>query len=293
MESIKELKKLNKYPTFKGFIEKDKLLQNTRKPKTFDEIKEIACQTKVRAEIDYWDGKETKYKTEIIKSGLFDYFKHREDVLKKFSDDFLEKFTDYGDKKPENESIVHNILFQRSNDDIINNSIDVYFNHNLWLIDDKFSLFHNARSTVNGERASDIYLYCDNNKTTEVVIIELKSTHNAHNPKEMIKKINEYADDVYIGKNIKASITNTDNAKYSGYIICAKSDIDKAISEARKQGSNPLKIPFLSDSFYLDSEFRENKKMRIELISYKDLYTLSESRNRPIIDLMYKYKDAE
>ncbi len=280
-----------KRPSFKAFITKDELTNNDEID--FNEIQKIASQNKIIAESDFWDNKDSKYKNDIIKSGLFTYFKHRENILKLFKDDFLNSLNEDGEKKTQNEDKIHEILFHKQKE-IYNNDIDVYFNHNLWLIDDKFSLFKNAKSSIKGENLSDIYLYCDNDNADEIVIIELKSSHKAHNTNEMIKQVNDYAIDIYSQKNntLQGCITNTEKCRYYGYIIASKDDIEKSIKHARSQGSMPSKIPFLYDSYYIYHKFEPKNEVlvdiKIELISYKDLYYLSNKRNERIINLMYK-----
>lgn len=301
-ETSRELKKLSKYPTFKGFIDKDDLLRNTRKPKTFDEIKDIACQTKVKAEIDYWDGKDTKYKDELIKSSLFDYFKYRQEVLQLFQNDFLQHFDDETcEKKKQNELKVHDIFFKRRKDAYQEDEIDMYFNHNLWLIDDKFSLFKNVKSAVSGEALPDIM--CSPNDSNEINIIELKSTHKAWNEGEMIDKIKDYAKKIYNRDNkvIDGAISSTKNARYNAYLIASKSSIDaerkKLTNDKNWEKSKIPQIPFLENSYFHDGVFSvddgQQIPIRIELITYEDLFTLANKRNKPIIDLMYKYKDNE
>ena len=301
IETTKELNKLNRYPTFRGFVDKKSLLEDTRKPRTFDEIKQIACSTKARAEIDYWDGKETIYKDELIKSSLFDYFKYREEILQSFQKDFLQHFNEKGDSKKQNEIKVHDIFFKRRKEIYQEDEIDVYFNHNLWLIDDKFSLFKNVKSAVNGEELPDIM--CSPNDSNEINIIELKSTHKAWNEGDMIDKIKDYAKKIYKRDNkiINGAISNTKNARYNAYLIASKSSIDaernKLTVEKHWEESKIPQIPFLENSYFHDGVFSvddgQQIPIRIELITYEDLFTLANKRNKPIIDLMYKYKNNE
>lgn len=292
----KNVEKINTFkttrPSFKDFVNLN--IDNVNNELSEDDIQQNASTNKIEAEIKYWNGENTEYNDKLVKSSLFIYLKHREKILEKFKNDFLNHQQDNGDKKKENESTVHDILFKRSKEIYDNANDDVYFNHNLWLIDDKFSLFKNAKSTVNGQNASDVYLYCDNDNADEIVIIELKSTHNAHNKNDMIKQINQYAVDTYNQKNniLQGCITNTTKCRYYGYIIASQEDIQGIFNDATMNGTVLSKIPFLDNSYYINSKFQPKDgilvDIKIELISYKDLYYIANKRNEPIIKLMYK-----
>lgn len=145
-------------------------------------------------------------------------------------------------------SIVESSMGDRPKFDNAND--DVYFNHNLWLIDDKFSLFKNAKSTVNGQNASDVYLYCDNDNADEIVIIELKSTHNAHNKNDMIKQNQSICSRRIQSKEqyTTGMITNTTKCRYYGYIIASQEDIQGIFNDATMNGTVLSKIPFLDNS---------------------------------------------
>ena len=296
-EVIKENQKLTKenlsqfkdnFPSYSLFIEDEEDAEFIREPLRIENIEKIAVERKNKAEIALWKGEKTKYENQIIKSSLFNYIKHRKNILGLFKNDFLERYKQSEEKK-ENEALIQKILFPQSKNKYQDHEND-YFLHNLWLIDDKYSLFTTAQSTVSGKKDSDIYLYCDKEQATEIVIIELKSSHNAHNPKSMIKQVQNYAKNVYNNKSgfVKGSISNTDKCIYSSYIIASNKDIKKQKEAAEEGGAVAKKIPFLSNSYYMDVVSPQPHGMRIELISYDDLYSLANSRNQNLINLMYR-----
>ena len=61
--------------------------------------------------------------------------------------------------KSELESEVHELFFRRGN--TLSQSTNINHLHNLWILDDKFTIFSNdffAKSTKNGQALSDIYI---------------------------------------------------------------------------------------------------------------------------------------
>lgn len=115
----------------------------------------------------------------------------------------IKPYGENGEPKPELESEVQELLFKRGN--LIDKSRDINHLHNLWILDDKFTTFSSTlkgKSTKPGEEKSDIYIWSDDPKSVkQVLILELKSTtqaHNAGNAREsMIGQVKRYATDVY------------------------------------------------------------------------------------------------
>ena len=119
---------------------------------------------------------------------------------------------------------------------------------------------------------SDVYIWADDpEKTKQILILELKSTTNAH---------------------------NAGNTKYTGIILARKSDIDKELtSNSFSGGYKP--IPFLANSYYFEDNFskddnpRNKMDIRIELYSFEDIYELASNRNNVFFKLLKKEFDIE
>lgn len=96
-------------------------------------------------------------------------------------------------------------------------------------------------------------------KTKQILILELKSTTNAHNAgntKEgMIAQVKRYAHDFYKHPHKTLNWTvNTEQVQYTGIILARKSDIDKELtSNSFSGGYKP--IPFLANSYYFEDNF--------------------------------------
>ena len=297
-ESTKKvLKELEKYPTLEPFVDKDELINQTRNPITLKEITEKACDIKIKAEVDYWNNEKTKYQEDLIKTSLFNYLRHRYDVLNNFKTDLLENYTQNskGDlsKKKQNEKEIHNWIFPPNQDKYLqNNEHQLYFNHNLWLIDDKYSLFKEAKSATNGKSEVDIYI-SNNDIPQEICLIELKSTHKAHNAGKMLEQVKAYAIKIYNKKDsklISGDVSDTKKAKYTAYILASIESIQREVDTYKNYPDILSKIPFLTNSYYHNGVFDDGNNakinIRIELIAYTDLYTLAKQRNEPLFKLM-------
>ena len=153
-----------------------------------------------------------------------------------------------------------------------------------------FSESFKAKSTKNGQKLSDIYIWTDDlEETKQVLILELKSTTKAHNAgdgnKGMIAQVKDYAKDIYNtpDKTLNWEV-DTSKIMYMGIILARKSDINKEVTSSNVS-SNYEPIPFLENSFYKDEHFypsgkpREKVPIRIELYSFEDIYRLASSRN--------------
>lgn len=94
---------------------------------------------------------------------------------------------------------------------------------------------------------SDVYIWADDpEKTKQILILELKSTTNAHNAgntKEgMIAQVKRYAHDFYKHPHKTLNWTvNTEQVQYTGIILARKSDIDKELtSNSFSGGYKPI-----------------------------------------------------
>lgn len=234
----------------------------------------------------------------LLNSSLHIYVQHRESVLKRLHT-LIRTYGVDGHEKPELESTVHELLMKRGS--TLKDSSNINHLHNLWILDDKFTIFSNdfkAHSTKQGQPLSDIYLWADApEQTKEILILELKSTTNAHNAgsmKEgMISQVKRYAQKFYSNPRQELNWdVETDKVQYIGIILARKSDINKELKSNNVSGFQ--RIPFLKNSYYADDSFaRPNSNdpmdkvaIRLEVYSYEDIYELASSRNKVFFNLL-------
>lgn len=290
------------FPSLEAFISDDGFGDNKRIV-TEEDIVKAAIDTKGKYEKRFWNKvntsnidtddvpyDESEECQKLLNSSLHIYVKHRECVLQRLYE-MIKKYDDEGNDKPELESAVQELLFKRG--ETLKDSKDINHLHNLWILDDKFTTFSDtfkAKSTKPGQELSDIYIWADDiNEVKQLLILELKSTTNAHNAgssKEgMIAQVKRYARDFY--KNPTKRLNwdvNTNTIQYLGIILARKSDISKELT-SNSAGGNYKKIPFLKSSYYKDDEFATSDSpddmfpIRIELYSFEDIYKLASNRN--------------
>ena len=240
----------------------------------------------------------------LLNSSLQVYVKHRESVLRRLKT-LINKYEEEGDNKPELEATIHELFLKRGA--TLNNSSDINHLHNLWILDDRFTIFSNnfkAKSTKSGQAQSDIYIWADApEKTKQILILELKSTTKAHNAgnihEGMVAQVKRYANDFYNNPTkVLNWDVNVDNIQYHGIILARKSDIKKELSSPQASGRYES-IPFLENSFYCDDAFfidgdpRHKIGIRIELYSYEDIYQLASDRNSVFFKLLRREFDLE
>ena len=302
-ETKKNLKKFrNNFPSLEVFISDDGFGDNKRIVSEEDIVK-AAIDTKGKFEKRFWnkintssiDTNDVPYDEseecqKLLNSSLHIYVKHRECVLQRLHE-LIKKFDEEGHDKPELEKTVHELFFRRG--ETLKQSNNINHLHNLWILDDKFTTFSDsfkAKSTKNGQKLSDIYIWADDlEETKQVLILELKSTTKAHNAgdsnKGMIAQVKDYAKDIYNNPDQTLNWdVDTSKIMYMGIILARKSDINKEVTSSNVS-SNYEPIPFLENSFYKDEHFypsgkpREKIPIRIELYSFEDIYRLASSRN--------------
>ena len=302
-ESKRNLKNFKKrFPSLDAFIP-DETVEENKGVMDEDDLVKTAIETKGKYEKRFWTQmsrpssvdddvpyEETVECQKLLNSSLHIYVKHRERILERLFE-MIKPYGENGEPKPELESEVQELLFRRGN--LLDNSKDINHLHNLWILDDKFTTFSSTlkgKSTKPGEEKSDIYIWSDDPKSVkQVLILELKSTtqaHNAGNAKEsMIGQVKRYATDVY---NKPQQILNwnedTSNIQYQAIILARKADIQKEVTSI-SAGGKFRRIPFLKDSRYKDDVFYPKNSdeievpIRIELYSFEDIYKLASSRN--------------
>lgn len=311
-ESKRNLKNFKKrFPSLDAFIP-DETVEENKGVMDEDDLVKTAIETKGKYEKRFWTQmsrpssvdddvpyEETVECQKLLNSSLHIYVKHRERILERLFE-MIKPYGENGEPKPELESEVQELLFKRGN--LIDNSRDVNHLHNLWILDDKFTTFSSTlkgKSTKPGEEKSDIYIWSDDPKSVkQVLILELKSTtqaHNAGNAREsMIGQVKRYATDVY---NKPQQILNwnedTSNIQYQAIVLARKADIQKEVTSI-SAGGKFRRIPFLKDSRYKDDVFYPKNSdkievpIRIELYSFEDIYKLASSRNEVFFRLLKK-----
>ena len=309
-ESKRNLKNFKKrFPSLDAFIP-DETVEENKGVMDEDDLVKTAIETKGKYEKKFWTQmsrpssadvdvpyEETVECQKLLNSSLHIYVKHRERILERLFE-MIKPYGENGETKPELESEVQELLFKRGN--LIDKSRDINHLHNLWILDDKFTTFSSTlkgKSTKPGEEKSDIYIWSDDPKSVkQVLILELKSTtqaHNAGNAREsMIGQVKRYATDVY---NKPQQILNwnedTSNIQYQAIILARKADIQKEVTSI-SAGGKFRRIPFLKDSRYKDDVFYPKNSdeievpIRIELYSFEDIYKLASSRNEVFFRLL-------
>lgn len=309
-ENKKNLKSFKqRFPSLDAFIPEN-AFEESKKIVEEEDLVKTAIETKGKYEKRFWNKMskpdnemddvpydESEECQKLLNSSLHIYVKHRERVLQRLYE-LIKKFDGEGNDKPELEKTVHELFFRRG--ETLKDSDNINHLHNLWILDDKFTTFSDsfkARSTKNGEKRSDIYIWADDlEEIKQILILELKSTTRAHNAGDaergMIAQVKEYAKDVY-NNPVKALNwdVDTDKIQYLGIIIARKSDINKELTSSNVNGTYDG-IPFLNDSYYKDDYFnpsgkpKEKVPIRIELYSFEDIYKLASSRNEVFFRLL-------
>jgi hypothetical protein len=297
-KNVKSVKK--KYHSLSVFINEDEIISDNIVLNEND-IVDKAIDIKGSAEKKYWSSSaDTSEETEkLLNSSLQIYIDHRARVLSKLQI-LIKKFDDDGIPKEELESEVHDLFLKRGHD--LKNSHNINHLHNLWILDDKFTIFSEtmqAKSTINGQSKADVYIWMDDpEKVKEILILELKSTTNAHNAGEktegMVAQVRRYASSFYHDPmKILNWHIDPDTVLYTGMIIARKADIYKELSSNSLSG-NYDRIPFLESSYYYNDQFSiskgyekpNHKPIRIEMYSFEDLYYLALNRNTVFFNLL-------
>ncbi len=306
----------SRYPSLDLFVNEGRIAEEKNVVKESDIVKS-AINEKGRIEKAFWtqidkDEEQDEDNSfsdsedcqKLLNSSLQVYVKHRESVLRRLKT-LINKYEEEGDNKPELEATIHELFLKRGA--TLNNSSDINHLHNLWILDDRFTIFSNnfkAKSTKSGQAQSDIYIWADApEKTKQILILELKSTTKAHNAgnihEGMVAQVKRYANDFYNNPTkVLNWDVNVDNIQYHGIILARKSDIKKELSSPQASGRYES-IPFLENSFYCDDAFfidgdpRHKIGIRIELYSYEDIYQLASDRNSVFFKLLRREFDLE
>lgn len=301
-ESGKNIKRaMDKFHSLAVFIDRN-LNAVTRKILKESDIVNTAIDAKGRAERSYWSSDEPDAEEvgKLLNSSLQIYINHRGRVLSRLQE-LIFLYDEEGEYKRELEDDVHDLFLSRGNK-LVDSSGKSHL-HNLWILDDKYTIFSDtfrAASTKRGQAASDIYIWADDpEKTRELLTLELKSTTASHNAGDkyegMVAQVKRYAGQFY-SNPAKALGWDVDphNILYSGVVLARKSDIHRELN-SNNSGASPEKIPFLESSYYFNEKFSVSEsltaepkfiKIRIEMYSYEDIYSLAKSRNAVFLKLL-------
>lgn len=297
--NIRSMKK--RYPSLQVFIDDDAYICARNIAKERDLV-DAAIEEKGRIEKNYWQNRnaETEETHKLINSSLHIYIDHRQRVLVKLKN-MINLFTQNGEDNKSAEKDIHDLILKRGTQ--LSNSENINHLHNLWLLDDKYTVFSQTKralSSKQGQNLSDIYLWInDPEQVNELLILELKSTTKAHNAgdihESMIAQVKRYAADFYKnpGKTVGWDI-EPEKILFSGVILARKSDINRELNSTTTSGI-AHKIPFLQNSHFYNERFSivgDNastpiyKDIRIELYSFEDILTLAENRNNVFFKLL-------
>lgn len=238
---------------------------------------QAAIKEKANLEQKFWESNDSQLDTRLQKSALYLYVKHRERVL-----GLLEKMM--GDSSFK-EDDFHQLLTDRKCENL------EVANHNLWLLDDKFSYFFEAHNAQSGESNVDIEFYLnpfidDESEPKHIVLVELKKPTKAHNAGEMIKQLKKYATKIYKNAKTKGGVNiQVEQCKFFGYIIADIKDIQK---EELEQDKGIFKlIPYTKCSFEGVVSFApERIDLFVTLLSTQDLLQIATLRNKTLFEIL-------
>ena len=252
---------------------------NGYKIKSKTDFIQDAINEKGKLEQNFWESKDEQLDTRLQKSSLYLYVKHRERVLAK-----LEQMMGDSNFK---EDDFHQLLTDRKCENL------EVANHNLWLLDDKFSYFFEAHNAKIGEASVDVEFYLnpfinDEEQPTHIVLLELKNPTKAHNPGQMIEQLKRYASKIYNNAKTKNGVNiNVEKCQFFGYIIA---DINDIKNEEIKQDENTFKlIPYTESSFEGKVSFLPKNKridLYLTLLSTQDLLRIAKFRNKTLFEIL-------
>lgn len=142
----------SRYPSLDLFVNEGRIAEEKNVVKESDIVKS-AINEKGRIEKAFWtqidkDEEQDEDNSfsdsedcqKLLNSSLQVYVKHRESVLRRLKT-LINKYEEEGDNKPELEATIHELFLKRGA--TLNNSSDINHLHNLWILDDRFTIFSN------------------------------------------------------------------------------------------------------------------------------------------------------
>lgn len=221
---------------------------------------------------------------------LTTYVMYREHIMGLFSQ-FLKKDKD-GKYSPE--AVLHNLIFpmKTASDD----SKADYYNHNLWLIDDRYAsyayLFSDKHEGIVADKKCEpddkrydiIAIYEDpiGGSAQNVFLIELKQTHKPlSKDNDPVQQLKDYALRIQNNKLDKEGggrINTTDTTSYHGVVLCDihcdffKNEMIRNHSLKKRSDGKSYFAPFLNDTLF------------IEVTNYENLLEVAKLRNKAFMD---------
>ena len=152
----------NRFHSLSPFIG-DAELDETKRVLDESDIVNKAIEVKGRVEKAYWTDRKVDDDDvdKLLNSSLQIYIKHRSKILERFKE-LIQKFDYDGEVKNESEEEVHDLFLHRGK--TLKESNNINHLHNLWILDDKYTIFSETRGAVSsrrGQEASDIYIWAD------------------------------------------------------------------------------------------------------------------------------------
>lgn len=225
---------------------------------------------------------------------LISYIKYRDFVLGVYDKLLQQK----DNQKYQPEKVLHDLLFpsRTSSDD----QLADYFNHNLWLIDDRYAVYDYVGSDLyeyqisgethdNADKRYDILAAYKDPLGPEhnIFIMELKRTSeplsDSNDPVDQIIKYAERMMDGKIKNHDGKRLNVTDNTQYYGLVLCDvhnnffKNTMLRRHSLIKRPDSKSYHTVQLQNKFFLD------------VMNYESLLEIAHARNKVFIDkLEYK-----
>lgn len=236
------------------------------------------------------ESEKLKEGTRLNHAHLTTYIKYREFIMGLFSQ-FLKKCDD-GKYSPE--AILHNLIFpMRTASD---NWESDYYNHNLWLIDDRYASYAYLHSDqkegiIAGQKCQPddkrydiIAIYEDPiaGAAQNIFLVELKQTHkDLTKDNDPIQQIKDYVLRIRNGKLNKhdgSRINVTDTTSYQGVVLC---DIHCDYFKNFMIADHSLKKRSDGKSYFTSMH---NDTFFVEVTNYENLLELAKLRNKAFMD---------
>lgn len=230
--------------------------------------------------------------SDTYRDALSEYVVHRRAVLEVA--DRLRKFGDGGKMSPED--AVHQLIFPRNTD----TTVTKYYQHNLWLLDERLSFVSYASSdrTLHGGRRSpgdkvidigffDEIFVAGGDGTSAVLVVEFKRPGRDDyrfgvNGSDPIKQVNDTVQQIRIRGSFVtkdgATITVSPTTQITAYVIA---DLEPSLRELAKVYD--FKTSWDSKTLF---NYHETYKVYCEVFGYDKLLEDAKRRNSPFFDVL-------
>jgi hypothetical protein len=221
---------------------------------------------------------------------LTTYILYREYIISLFSQ-FLRK---NNNQKYSPEYVLHNLIFPMKTES--DNCENDYYNHNLWLIDDRYATYKYLSSDISeyvisesgydkNDKRYDIFAIYEepqNGAANNVFLVELKQTHKQlSHSNDPIQQLINYAIRIRNGKLDKhdgSRINISDNTQYYGIALC---DIHNQYFKDEMIARHSLKKRSDGKSYFT---LQINETFFIEVTNYENLLEIARIRNKAFMD---------